>query len=116
MCGVDLGAVLEIAEYDDSPLPPGQATDGVPELTGFDGQFDGSVRWPVGERVRRSLASPALPPPGDGRGHQDPAYIRLRIPLDPLPGKPRLGQRRLQQVLSQLEVPDQAIGRAEQRW
>ena len=109
--GLGLGAVLEVAEDHDRALPGREATDRQPQVLvvapgrrgpHFSGRFVGGV----------SRVPPAAPPRGGRRDH-DPAHVRLGV-LDPAPREPRLGQRRLEQVLRSPLVLDEKVGRAQQ--
>src|SRR5687768_1836549 len=57
----------------------------------------------------------AAPPRGDGLVVEDPADVRLRVTLDPMPRLGRLEERGLEQVLGEVMVTGQQVRRARER-
>ena len=106
--------VLEEAEHDDGALPARQPPHRVPEVVPLGAAVVVARRGGLGDGLGGLLAVPLPAPPGRVGVHQDPADVRLRVGVDPVPGEPRLAQCGLEQVLGEAAVAGQQVRRAQQ--
>jgi hypothetical protein len=117
--GLRLGEVLEETQHENCPLAVRQLPQRPPQHVAVGVRTRrvrrlGGVRPPGRRLLVRHLPGPPPTSPGHVGGHDDPAHVRLRVPLHPGPGEPGLHEGRLQQVLRGGPVPGDQVRDAQQ--